>query len=157
MNRFLATVMIAVGVVLLCPRFLPAQTKQPPPKISACSLASKAEVKKHLPWIPELDQLPIEEEPIGNYGSSCNYPSVFIQVLPFSQRTIDSLRKKDGIEPINGVGNEAYFHNNKDRYAELYVKVGQRVLTLQANGHGKIEAVKPGVLNLAKVLVDKLR
>jgi hypothetical protein len=46
---------------------------------------------------------------------------VFIQILPFSQTTIDSARKKGGLEPIKGVGDEAYFHNNKDGYAELYV------------------------------------
>ena len=156
-TRFVTAALIATGVALGFPLLLLAQNKQPPQKISACALVPKEEVKKHLPWMPLLDQMAVEEEPIGKDGSSCNYPSVFIQVLPFSQRMIDSARKKGGLEPISGLGDEAYFHNNRDRYAELYVKTGQHLLTLQANVQGKIEAVKPGVLNLAKVLVAKLR
>lgn len=157
MNRFLNVALIAF--VSACPPSLRAQ--QPPaalaPIIPACSLVPKEEVKKHLPWIAVLDSFPIEEEPIGNYGSSCNYPSVFIQVLPFSQSTIDSARKRGGLETISGVGDEAYLYNNADLYAELYVKAGKYLLTLQADMDGNIESVKPGVLNLAKALVEKLR
>jgi hypothetical protein len=101
--------------------------------------------------------MPIEEEPVGVSGSSCNYPSVFIQVLPFSQRTIDIAHQQGGLEPLTGIGDEAYFHNNKNLYAEVFVKVGNQLLTLQANLQGEMAAVKPGVLNLAKALVAKLR
>jgi hypothetical protein len=59
-------------------------------------------VKKHLPWIPVLDRMPIEEQPIRTSGPSCNYPTVFIQVLPFSQGMIDLMCKKSGIETIRG-------------------------------------------------------
>ena len=161
MTRIVTAALMTAGVILGYPPSLPAGTRQPPeadpPKISACSLVPKEQVKKYLPWIPALDQMAVEEEAIGKYGSSCNYPSVFIQVLPFSQGTIDSARKNGRLEPLREVGDEAYFHNNRDRYAELYVKVGTHLLTLQANVHGNIESVKPGVLDLAKVLVDKLR
>ena len=162
MNRFLNAALTAVLSACLSSLLAQAPSSpQPPgansPRIKACSLLPKEEVKKHLPWIPVLDNMKIEEEPIGTSGSSCNYPSVFIQVLLFSQRTIDLARKKEGIETISGVGEEAYFHNNANRYAELYVKVGKYLLTLQANVDGKIESVKPGVLNLAKALVAKLR
>jgi hypothetical protein len=163
-NRFVQAALLAIGVVSACPPSLLAQppTSQPPPaagapRISACSLVPKEEVKKHLPWISVLDRMAIEEEPIGSSGSSCNYPSVFIQVLPFSQRMIDSAREKGGLEALSGVGDEAYFHNNADRYAQLYVRAGTHLLTLQANVDGNMEAVKPGVVNLAKALVAKLR
>ena len=126
-------------------------------KIAACSLLPKNEVKRHLPWPAALDQMPIEEEPVGVSGASCNYPSVFIQVLPFSRRTIDLAHKKGGLETVSGVGDEAYFHNNRNRYAELYVRVGTHLLTLQANANETVEAVRPGVLNLAKALVQRLR
>ena len=126
-------------------------------KIKACSLLTKAEVKQHLPWIAALDQMPVEEEAIGNYGSSCNYPSVTIQVLPFSQGTIDALRKQGGLENVSGLGDEGYFHNNPNGYAEFYVKVGKQMLTVQANARDKVDAVKPGALSLAKALVAKLR
>ena len=163
-NRFVIAALIALSAVSACaPALLPQP--QPPqqrptaaaPRIRACSLLPKDEVKKHLPWRPLLDQFAIEEEPVGNYGSSCNYPSVFIQVLPFLQGTIDAARKKGGLETIGGVGDEAYFHNNANRYAELYVRAGTHLLTVQANVDGSIGSVKPGVLNLAKALVAKLR
>jgi hypothetical protein len=157
-NRFVHAALVAIVAVSACPPSLLAE-QQPPaaPGIRACSLVPKEEVKKHLPWRPVLDQMAIEEEPIGISGSSCNYPPVFIQVLPFSQGTIDAARKKGGLETISGVGDEAYFHNNRNLYAELYVKTGKHLLTLQSNWDGKSESVKTGTLNLAKALVAKLR
>ena len=125
--------------------------------IEVCKLVPKEEVKRHLPWIDALDQLPIEEEAIGTSGSSCNYATVFVQVLPFSQGSIDALRKEGPLETTSGVGDEAYFRNNKNRYAELMVKVGSRMLTLQADGEGKMDTVKPKVIELAKVYVEALR
>ena len=155
---------LAAGFVCLFHPSLEAQTgKAGRPagasaqKIAACSLLPKNEVKRHLPWRAALDQMPIEEEPVGVSGSSCNYPSVFIQVLPFSRRTIELAHKKGGLETVAGVGDEAYFHNNRNRYAELYVRVGTHLLTLQANANDTVEAVRPGVLNLAKALVQRLR
>ena len=159
MKRFAKATSMAVCVGGV---FAPAlQTQQPAAPagtpIRACALATKAEVKKHLPWAAMLDNMPIEEEPIGSSGSSCNYPSVTIQVLPVSQRTLDAVRKKDDTEAVEGIGDEAYFHENPNGYGELYVKVGRRLLTLQASAEGDIGAVKPGVVNLAKELVAKLR
>ena len=164
MNRAVEAALIAIG---LASAFTPPLRAQPvtpkapsttgAPKVSACSLVPKEEVKRHLPWLPALDGMPIEEESVGTSGSSCNYPSVFIQVLPFSQRTIDLAREKGGLEAIDGIGDEAYFHDNAGRYAELYVRVGPHLLTLQANADGDVEAVKPGALDLARALVAKLR
>jgi hypothetical protein len=134
------------------------QGRAPTGSIKVCSLLTKAEVKKHLPWAVFLDQMDPEETPIGNSGSSCNYPSVDVQVLTFQRGTIDALRKKGGLESVTGIGDEAYFHNNANRYAELYVRVGDRMLTLQGNvSAGGIDAVKPGVLSLARAYVEKLR
>ena len=164
MNRFVTAALITVGAVSICspsPQAESSPFAQTPAsrssKIAVCSLVPKEEVKKHLPWRPQLDQFPIEEEAVGTSGSSCNYPSVLIQVLPFSQGTIDAARKGGGLEAVSGIGEEAYFHNNRDRYAQLYVKTGKYLLTLQSNWDGKSEAVKSGTLNLAKVLVTKLR
>lgn len=164
MNHVIKATLIAIGAVAACPPTLLAQARasqQTPAagssKIRACALVAKEEVKKHLPWISALDGMPVEEEPIGISGSSCNYPSVFIQVLPFSQGTIDVARKKGGIEALSGAGDEAYFHNNANQYAEIYVKAGKYLLTVQANVSGKVESVKPGALNLARALAAKLR
>jgi hypothetical protein len=145
----LAAVAAFVGALLASPVW--AQ------RVEVCKLVPKEEVKRHVPWIDALDELPIEEEAIGASGSSCNYPTVFVQVLPFGQGSIDALRKEGPLETISGVGDEAYFRNNKNRYAELMVKVGSRMLTLQADGEDKMDTIKPKVIELAKVYVDALR
>ena len=155
MKLFVTTALIAVG--LLSALSSQPQAAQAPPRIAVCTLVPKEEVKKHLPWQAFLDQMPITEEPIGASGSSCNYPTADIQILPFTQSFLDSMRKSGATESIPGLGDEAYFHNNANRFAELYVKVGKYLLTLQANVDGDIESVKPGVLNLAKAFVAKLR
>jgi hypothetical protein len=155
MNRLVLVALAAVGIVSAHPQTLQAQSDQAPP--AACSLVPKEEVKKHLPWNAVLDGMPIEEEPIGASGSSCSYPTVFIQVLPFSQRMIDAMREKGGLEGIGDVGDEAYFRNNRDQYAELFIRVGKYLLTLQADVDGNMASVKPGAMSLAKALVEKLR
>ena len=161
--KTIANLFSAAGVsaaIVLLPGALLAATAAPPQpqRVKVCSLLPKEEVKKHLPWAPFLDRMEPEEEPIGSTGSSCNYPSVDVQVLAFHQGTIDAARKKGRLESVNGIGDEAYFHNNANRYAELYVRVGDRLLTLQANvSAGSIESVRPGVLSLARAYVAKLR
>lgn len=154
MTRLVTTALITAGVVFAGMFPLAAQS---PAKVLVCSLLPTAEVKKHLPWRPQLDQFPPEEEGIGTSGSSCNYPSAMIQVLPNSSRMIEEARKKGGLEPVSGIGEEAYFHNNRNRFAELYVKTGKYVLTLQSNWDGKDPSVKAGTISLAKALVAKLR
>lgn len=79
-----------------------------------------------------------------------------IQVIPFTRVTVDALRKK-GVETIAGLGDEAYFHNNRGEYAELYVRVGTRALTVQANVDDDMSTAKTGAVNLAKALVARLR
>lgn len=160
MNFAINVVLLWLGLTLSAPSPLLAQTNGPEQpasaQIQACSLLSKEEVKRHLPWPDFLDQMPIEEESLGPRGTACNYPTVYIQLLQFSQGLIDSVRALDGTEALDGIGDEAYFHNNKDRYAEVLVKVGERMFTLQADADRGIEVVKPEVLKLASAIVEKL-
>lgn len=161
MSRFVAVAMFGVGLVVCAyPSSLLAQQggKQPPAeRIAACSLLPKAEVKKHIPWNDIVDSMEPEEEPIGTYGSSCNYPSVFIQILP-PARNKNEPPQAEGLQPISGVGAPAFFRNNRDRYAELWVNADKYTVTLQASvpTGGTIESVKPNVVNLAKALLAKL-
>jgi hypothetical protein len=142
----------------LCAEVRPSQTPPAAPqRVQVCTLVPKEEVKKHLPWNDMLDRMPVEETPIGADGSSCEFPTVGVQVLRFSQSFIDGARKSAPLEAISGLGDEAYFRNNQNRWAEVLVKVGPRLLTLQASIDGQIEAVKPRVIELAKVYVAKLR
>ena len=157
MNLVTNAALIGLGLVFSTPSSLLAQANTSEKRISVCSLLPKEEIQKHLPWESFLDQMPIEEEAIGTSGSACSYPTVYIQVLPFSQRMIDFAREKGGMEDVDELGDEAWFHNNADRYAEVYVKVGEQLLTLQADADDGIESVKPKVLKLANALVAKLR
>jgi hypothetical protein len=154
MNRYINT-LIAAGVVIASASSLEAQSGRT--NIRACSLLTKEEVKRHLPWKPQLDQFAVEEEPVGTTGSSCNYPSATVQVLLFSQATIDAARKKGGLESISGIGDEAYYYKNPNGYAEVYAKTGKYLVTVQANANDKVDAVKPGAVSLAKALVAKVR
>jgi hypothetical protein len=109
---------LALTAIAACSPLLAAQsaTRQPsagaPQKIKVCSLLPKEEVKKHLPWNAVVDRMEPEEEAIGPSGSSCNYPSVFIQVLP-GTKTAGPPSQNGGYEAIAGVGDEAYFRNNR--------------------------------------------
>jgi hypothetical protein len=88
-------ILAAVSCVL-CAITLAAQSTQKPPAVpivKVCGLVTREEVKKHLPWNPMLDQFPAEEEAVGNYGSSCNYPSVLVQVIPSSPTTLADFKK----------------------------------------------------------------
>jgi hypothetical protein len=155
MNRCVTTVMVMVALGSFHSRPLWAQAPEAP-IIAACSLLPKEEVKQHLPWIDFLDDIPIEEAPIGDTGSSCNYPSVFIQVRYGSFSVVETGPEKGQKEPISELGDEAWFRNNNDSYAELYVRSGNYVLTLQADVNDTVEAVKPGVLSLARALLEAL-
>ena len=55
-----------------------------------------------------------EEEAIGTRGSSCNYPTVHVQVLSFRQQTIDTAHKAGKLEPVSGVGDEHTFTTTKN-------------------------------------------
>lgn len=164
MRRLLTRLVVTTGVFGAITQPLSAQqkaatTEAAPQVVKVCPLVSKEEVKKHIPWQDFLDGLPIDEEAIGTTGSSCNFPTVHVQVMRYHPSTIESARKMGNLETIAGIGDEAYFRNNRDRYAELLVKVGSRMLTLQGSvpQDGSIASVKPGVLSLAKVYVAKLR
>lgn len=135
-----------------------ASSASVPQRVSACSLLTREEIKKIVPWAPMLDQFKAEEEALGATGSSCTYPGVHIQVLPFSQGTIDAAKKRGKLEPVAGVGDEAYLYENPAGYAELYTKVGPRLLTIQKTVRvgETMEAAKPPVIALAKALAAKL-
>jgi hypothetical protein len=131
----------------------------PAASIKVCGLLPRAEVKKLIGGDQIFDMMAPEEEAIGNYGSSCNYPGVMVQVLPFQQQTIDAVRKRGKLVDVAGVGDAAYAFDNPAGYAELYVKVGTRLLTLQRDVPPcKTQAdVRPGAIALAMALVPKLR
>jgi hypothetical protein len=155
MNRFAAALSLALVIGSTSPELLSGQATPSTP-VRACSLLPKEEVKRHVPWEAMFDFMEPEEDAIGDSGSSCSYPSVEIQVLPSSSRIIEIARQRGGLEGLSGIGDEAYFHNNSDEYAEVLVRAGRYILTVQANVDDRIEATRPRALNLARALVASL-
>src|SRR5687767_2400187 len=156
MKQLIAGLLVAVVITSAYPSSsLHAQNAST--RIGACSLLPKAEVRKFLPWHDIVDRMTPEEEAVGSSGSSCNYPSVFIQVFPVGRLVRGQPTTEPGWQPLSGIGDEAWFRPNRTDYAELYVKTARHTLTIQANANGNVEAVKPGAVNLAKALLAKLR
>jgi hypothetical protein len=156
-RQTMATTLVwaVVGTALL-PAPASAQYKVVP----ACSLMTLDEVKRLAPWSPHLDAFAkAEEEPLGSYGSACEYPTVRVQVMAYRQQTMVALRKDGKLEAIGGIADEAYVRNNGNRFAELYARTGPHLLTLQLgidDGRG-FEATKPSLVELAKAFVARLR
>jgi hypothetical protein len=155
MTRLGSAVRLALVIAAMSPALLAGQTS-PSTLVRACSVLSKEEVKQHLPWEAMFDFMELEEHAIGDSGSSCSYPTVEIQLPPSSSRIIEIARERGGLEEVTGIGDEAYFHNNADEYAEVFVRAGRYVVTVQANVDERIEATRPGALSLARALVAKL-
>ena len=76
----------------------------PAPAVKVCSLLTQAEVRKLIGGSSAIDHLFKPEEEAVAGGSSCNYPDVMIQVIPFRQSPIDTMRKRGGLEAVSGVG-----------------------------------------------------
>jgi hypothetical protein len=151
-------VLLVAAVIGCLPGQMGTAFQSPTAGIKVCSLLPKAQVKKLIGANEVFDMMEPEEEAVAG-GSSCNYPSVMVQVIPFMQSTFDAARKRGRLEAVTGVGDEAYLYDNPASYAELYVKIGPRLLTLQRSvGMGQtVASVRPGVIALANALVAKLR
>jgi hypothetical protein len=153
-QRFFA--IFAFAVFVASPSFAaPAQ--------GACSLLTRDEVKAFTAGDRVFDLLPPEEEPSGR-GSACNYGGgvVYMQLDPFPFATLDAERSKPGarFETVPGVGDAAYARENTNSDdAEIFFRVGQRVVTIQMNiAPGQTYAtVKPRLIGLARAYAAKLR
>lgn len=167
MHRRAANVLLT-GVLVVCAcsaAVLGSRNPQPGASatyqvVSACSLVPLAEVKKLAPWAPHLDSFAkAEEEAIGTHGSSCNYPTAHVQVMAYRQQTVDAMRKTRKLEPVSGVGDEAYAHDNSGQFAELYARVGPHLLTVQLDigTNETFETAKPSLIELARAFASRLR
>jgi hypothetical protein len=129
-------------------------------RMSACALLSRDLVEKFDTGSPQvLKAMKPSEEPIGVAGSSCEDGNIGFQIDPFARP--DELRKSPGKDwqPVQGVGETAYFRNKADTYAEVMVWSGGHHFTLQVgvpNG-GSVESIRPRVIDLARAVIAKLR
>jgi len=148
------------------------------PGIRACSLLTTELVMQVSPYEqqpPEqrdlhrqlMTQFPPEEESLGPSGSACSYGGIYLQLDPFAApaRIEKDLAKTWG--SVLSVGDVAYFRDNRGEWAELYVRAGARVFTIQMDipngdlntgvGVRTAESIKPNVIALAKAILPKLR
>jgi hypothetical protein len=132
-------------------------------RASACALLTRELVAQFTPLEKQaLDlvlTIPPQEDPVGPSGSACEYGGIGLQIDPFAApaRTEQELAKM--AVPVSGLGDAAYFRDNRGRWAELYVRAGSRVFTIQMGvPMGRTsESIRPNVLGLAKALLPRLK
>jgi hypothetical protein len=127
--------------------------------VKVCSLVSLAEMKKLAPWPSSVDQHAKAEEVSLPPRSLCVYPTAQIQVEPYRQQIIDTARKRAQLDPVAGIGDEAYIGNNRNLFALVYAKVGPHLLTVEMEipVGKKFETAKPTAVEIAKAFAAKLR
>jgi len=128
----------------------------------ACSLLTKELVTQVSPYEKQalaavMLVAPIEDA-LGATGSACSYGGITLQIDPFPAATLDKHRTNAWVA-VQSVGDAAYFHDNRGNYAELYVRTGARVLTIQMDvPMGRTAAsIQPNTIALANALLPKLK
>ena len=136
----------------------PAPQGKPAP--SACSILTRDLVMAHSPASKESLNLtlkiPPQEDKIGDTGSACQHGDVMLQINPFPVANFDAMFSR--MTPVSGVGDKAYFRDNRGEWAELAVLAGSRMFTLQMDvPKGKTAAsIQSNVVALAKAVLTKL-
>jgi hypothetical protein len=132
------------------------------PALRACALLTKDLAAKVTPNKNQVIlTIPPSEESLGAAGSSCSYAGIELQIDPFTPANLDALYKDRGKAwtPVPGVGDAAYFFDNRGEYAELYARVGDRVFSIQMDvpPGSSVPAIKPNVITLAHAVAPRLR
>ena len=150
----IALLVLAAGAVTYAGQATPADKA-----VNVCSLVSLAEMKKLAPWPPDVDQHAKAEGVSLPQRSMCVYPTAQVQVEPYAQQRIDIVRKRVRLDPVAGIGDEAYIGNNSNLFALILAKVGPHLLGVETDiPPGKtFDSVKPTAIEIAKVFVAKLR
>ena len=142
-----------------------AQSGGKPPAAStanpACALLTREIVTKYsaTPNARLLDLIPPQGEPIGAKGSACEYGGIHLQIDPFANPDYYRKSPQKDWQVVSGVGDTAYFHNNRNNYAELMVFAGSRHFTIQMSVPmgGNADSFKSNTIALANALLLKLR
>jgi hypothetical protein len=158
----------AVRVIELAMRTAPAGKSAA--SFDACQLATNAEVSQIAEEKPEFARFwPAPEASLG--GSHCDYGGGSIRVYQGKapaaalDATLKSFKAdKEPRVPVPGIGDKAFFmipmpDNKYNRLGLLAVYAGPRVvqLTLDAQGDEPIEATRPRLERLARLVLPRLR
>ena len=131
------------------------------PAISACSMLTREIVMQVSPYEKQaLDlvlRIPPQEDAVGS-GSACSYGGITMQVDPFAPAVFERQIPKE-MAPLAGLGDVAHFGDLRKQWAQLYVRAGAHVLTVQmAIPDGRTAAsIQSNVVALAKAILPKLK
>jgi hypothetical protein len=158
----------AARVIELAMRTAPAGKSAP--SFDACQLATNAEVSQIAEEKPEFAKF--SSAPTASLGGShCDYDGGSIRVYQGKApaAALDATLKaykadKEPRVPVQGIGDKAFFmipmpDNKYNRLGLLAVYAGPRVvqLTLDARGDEPIEATRPRLERLARLVLPRLR
>lgn len=157
--NLIVLVLVAVASALE----MPLHDQKPganPARINACSFLTREVVMKVNPPANKYAlAIPAAEEPVGPHGSYCEYGGIGLQIDPFVRS--EDLRKAPGKEwqAVSGLGDTAWFRDNKGNFAELMVWTGAHHFTIQMSipMGGTAEKMKPNTLELANTIIPKLK
>jgi len=129
-------------------------------RINACTVLTRDLVDKVTTSASKpVPSKPPTETPAGLNGSYCDYGSIGLQIDPFSGA--DQMRKSPPKSwmPVSGVGDAAYINNVSDVFAELMAWSGSHHFAIQMEvpAGGTAEALKPNLIQLANLIIPKLK
>lgn len=126
--------------------------------LRACSILTKDMVAPFTANKQMLDLIPPEEEPMGQFGSACEYGVVRLQIRSVAAGSPRTAPDKEW-QPVSGAGEAAYFRANGTQYAELMFWSGTHALTLQVGvpTGSTPDAIRPNTISLANAVLAKLR
>jgi hypothetical protein len=147
---------VAVGCFAVTMTVRPSAAGQ-----SACSLLTNDVVTQVSPASPASLKLMLMVKPMEDKvgaGTACSYGGITMQVDVVTPAGMEKVRDKTWVA-VPGLGDTAYFHDNRGRFAELYVQAGKRTLTIQMSpAEGKTVAdTKANTIALAKLVLPKLK
>ena len=127
--------------------------------VGACSILTKDLVAPFAQNKKVLDIIPPEEESMPGSASACEYGVVRLQLYPTARARQNRAAPGKDYQPLSGAGDAAYFHNNRNNYAELMVWTATHYFTLQVSvpTGSTAEAIKPNTVALANAIIAKLR
>jgi hypothetical protein len=150
-----------VAILLASALSLPASVAAPPP--DACALLTKAILTRVSPETAQrlADALafPPEAGQVGTRGSTCDYGGVYLQIDPFAAPSrVEKEFARSGSARVAGLGDAAFYRDNRGRHGELYVRAGSRTLTIQMSiPPGRTAAsIQPNAVELARLLLAEL-
>ena len=137
------------------------QAAEGKPAPGACSILTRDLVMAHSPASKEslnvTMKIPPQEEKIGSNGSACQHGDVMLQINPFPVGNFDAMFSR--FAPVPGVGEKAFFRDNRGEWAELAALSGGRMITLQMDvPKGRTAAsIQANVVALAKAVLAQLK